>query len=161
MVTKTDLMLLLSMMSQQGVKGAREQLDRCISAHGVDYDCLKFINEHRPMEVTMFYEKIRKSYNNKKSKLYINIMRENDENTFEHITTLSAMLTQILLFSKTVNDKKTFLRQTRADEISKVLNTYANELDIIPAIQLVRLIKADIKVLESTVRSERQLQNIE
>lgn len=54
MVTKTDLMLLLSMMSQQNVKGAREQLDRCISAQGVNYDCLKFINEHRPMEVTMF-----------------------------------------------------------------------------------------------------------
>lgn len=155
MVTKTDLMLLLSVMSQQNVEGAKGQLDKCISSKGVDYDCLKFINEHRPMEVTMFYEKLRKSYNSKKSKLYINIMRENDENTFEHITTLSAMLTQILLFSKDVSDKKTFLRQTRADEISKVLNIYANELDIIPAIQLVRLIKADIKVLESTVRGNQ------
>ena len=159
MISKNDCLLMLTKLSDEGIDTS-EQVKNLLKESEPFIETIKYINSQRQLDVTRFYEKLRKSYNNKKSKLYINIMRENDENTFEHITTLSAMLTQILLFSKTVNDKKTFLRQTRADEISKVLNTYANELDIIPAIQLVRLIKADIKVLESTVRSERQLQNI-
>ena len=95
-----------------------------------------------------FYEKIRKSYNAKKSPLYINIVKEVD-NPREVLTTLSAMLNQILLFSNTVEDKQMFLRHSRAQEITKILSNYFQTYDLTNCIRLMRIIKADLKALES------------
>ena len=58
------------------------------------------------------------------------------------------MLTQILIFSKSVEDRPMFLRHARADEISYVLTKYFKDYDITSALKLLKLIKADIKVLE-------------
>ena len=55
------------------------------------------------------------------------------------LTTLSAMLTQILIFSKDVDDKPMFLRHARADEISAVLRNYFSSYDITNCIKLLRI----------------------
>ena len=70
------------------------------------------------------------------------------EQPFEVLTTLSSLLTQILLYSKKLEDNRTlFLKHSRAEEISKVLTYYFRTYDITKAIELLKLIKADIKVL--------------
>ena len=70
------------------------------------------------------------------------------EDPNEVLTTLSAMLNQILLFSKKVDDKQMFLKHSRALEIAKVLTLYFQTYDLTNAQQLLRLIKIDIKAFE-------------
>lgn len=68
-------------------------------------EVLKFINNYKPFDLINFYEKLRKSYNNKKSTLYINIMKEvEDPQTV--LTTLNSYSLQALLFSKDLEDKQ-------------------------------------------------------
>ena len=109
---------------------------------------IKFINDNRLLDLMNFYEKIRKSYNQKKSNLYINIVKE-IEDPSEVLTTLSAMLTQVLRYSEEVEDKQMFLRHARASDISKVLSLYFNNWDLTNCLKLLKVIKADIKALES------------
>lgn len=119
----------------------------------VNLDVLEFINNNRQLDVTAFYEKMRKSYNDKHSKLYINIMRPTEEPD-EVLTTLSALLTQILIFANKANDRAMFLRHVRAEEITKVLTKYFNDYDLIACNELLGLFKADIKALETTYRKD-------
>ena len=147
MITKQDCMLLLTEI------GATDKLKELVSMNNPSVEIIKFINDNRELELTRFYEKIRKSYNQKRSKLYINLVKEVDDPT-EVLTTLSALLTQILIFSKSVEDKQMFLRHARADEISAVLKNYFSTYDITNCLKLARIIKADLKVCESFVKSE-------
>ena len=110
-------------------------------------EVIKFINDNRQLDLLDFYEKIRKNYNKKKSNLYINIVKEIEEPN-EVLTTLSAMLTQILLFSKGVSDKQMFLRHARANDICKVLGLYFSNYDLTNSLKLLRVIKADICACE-------------
>ena len=146
MITRADLYLLLGELEDEGVD-TKEQVLKLSRASGVDLDVIKFINSHRELSLTQFYEKIRKSYNNKKSKLYINIVKEK-EDLSSVITTLSALLTQITLFSNGLEDKEMFFKHARCDEISKAIYTYFTTYNLIPCIKLIKLIKADIKALE-------------
>lgn len=148
MITNTDCILLLAELEEQGNSEAGELIERVASKSNVDLSVLKFINKNRPLEVLEFYELLRKNYNKKKSNIYINIVKE-IEKPDEVLTTLSALLTQILLFAKKLDDNKTlFLKHSRANDITKVLNNYFTTYDITKCIELLRLIKADLKALE-------------
>ena len=146
MITRADLYLLLSELQDSGIN-TKEQLIKLSKTDKVDLGVIKFINDNRELSLTKFYQKIRKSYNDKKSKLYINIVKET-ENIQEVITTLSALLTQIVLFSKDLDDKEMFFRHARCDDITKALVKYFSTYDLIPCVQLLKLIKADIKAIE-------------
>ena len=146
MITRADLFLLLSELQDSGIN-TKEQLLKLSKTDKVDLGVVKFINDNRELSLTKFYQKIRKSYNDKKSKLYINIVKETEDLT-DVITTLSALLTQIILFSKGIDDKEMFFRHSRCDDITKALAKYFATYDLIPCIQLLKLIKADIKALE-------------
>lgn len=148
MITNTDCILLLSELEEQGNKEASELLKTVAVNNKVSLDVLKFINQSKPLDVLNFYEHIRKNYNKKKSTIYINIVKE-IEKPDEVLTTLSSLLTQILLYSRKLEDKVTFLKHSRAEEISKVLVYYFKTYDITKAIELLKLIKADLKALES------------
>lgn len=150
MITKNDCLLLLYDIQQDGVD-TTEQTRKLIKEGFPTVDIIEFINNNRELELTAFYKKIKKSYNNKKSKLYINIVRsdEVEESTDKVLTTLSGMLTQILLFANTVEDREMFLRHARCNEITTVLNKYFKDYDITSCMKLLQLIKADIKALES------------
>lgn len=147
MITKRDCILLLSNLKEQGIN-TDKQLEEIICSDVLPLSVLKFINDTRQLDLSKFYEKIRKSYNDKHSVLYKNIVKEIDDPQ-EVLTTLSAMATQILLFSKKLEDKEMFLKHARLDEIYKCLYTYCKTSNIIPCINLLHLIKADIKALES------------
>lgn len=147
MITKQDCIILLTDI------GATDKIKEVIKQENPSIEIIKFINDNRELELTKFYEKIRKSYNNKKSKLYINIVKE-IEDPNEALITLSALLTQIMIFSKTVPDKAMFLRHSRANEIIAVLNKYLTTYDITASLKLIRIIKTDIKCCESFSKND-------
>ena len=146
MITKTDILLLLTDLQDKSNLDVSKQISKTLST-GVDPEIIGFINKNRQMDLYRFYEKIRKSYNDKHSPIYINIVKE-ITNIEDVLITLSALETQILIFAKNVENKEMFLRHSRALEISKVLAIYFNTLDATPCIKLLRLIKADIKCLQ-------------
>lgn len=147
MISKNDCILLLTELSDDGVDTS-QMMKELIRAKEPPIDVIKFINSNRQLDLTRFYRKIRKSYNQKHSNLYINIVKEID-NVNEVLTTLSALETQILLFARDVDDRQMFLRHARASEISKVLTNYFQTYDLTNCLRLMQIIKADIKALES------------
>ena len=146
MISKNDCILLLTDLQENGIE-IKDQLNNLIKTNDI-IACLDFINKNRQLDLTKFYEGLRKNYNNKKSKLYINIVKEIDGSD-EVLTTLAALQLQILLFSKNVSNRKMFLRHSRFEDISKVLLNYYNTYDLTICIKLLRLIKADLKACES------------
>ena len=152
MITKQDVLLLLTELQESGVDCSVE-IKKSIISKDIDLEVLKFINDHRQLDLTNFYKKIRKSYNDKRSKLYINIVKEEEE-TSKVLSTLSALLTQIILYSKEVNNMVMFYNHSRAEEITKVLNNYFKNFDLTNCLKLMKIIKADIKVCESFYREE-------
>ena len=146
MITKNDCILLLTELEEKGVN-TKDALREAIS-QGATLSVIKFINDNRQLDLTTFYEKIRKNYNKKKSSLYINIVKE-IETPNEVLTTLSALLTQILLFARDVENREMFLKHARALEITKILTDYFQTYSLTNCIKLLKVIKADIKALES------------
>ena len=153
MITKNDCLLLLSNLENNNLvdKNKLEAVTlRTASSTDIQIDTLKFINQYKPLDIVNFYNQLRRNYNNKKSKLYINIVKEIEDPT-KVLTTLSSLLTQILLYSNNIENKNMFLEHSRAKDITICLNKYFNDYDITKCIQLLRLLKADIKALESIV----------
>ena len=150
MLQSNDLILILTNMASQGVEGASTQIKNCIGKPlSQSIDTLKFINDHRQLDVTRFYERIRKNHNEKKSNLYKNIVRE-DLSAEEVITTLHAFALQVSLFAKHVEekDKTLFYKHVRAEEVARVLDKFYTDFDLTSSLKLLRLIKADLLVFE-------------
>lgn len=149
MLQNTDLIILLSDLDANNIKGAKELIPSLIGKTSISLEALKFINDNRPLDVAKFYERIRKNYNDKRSNLYKNIVRE-VEDSQDVLTTLHALSLQIILYSKHVDSKNTsmFFKHTRAEEITRVLNNYYKTYDIISARKLLKLIKADLCAFE-------------
>lgn len=148
MLTKSDCLMLLSELSDEGID-TKEVTSQLVRSHNIDVDVLKFINEHRTLEILSFYDRLRVNYNNKKSKLYKSIVQMDEKLPKDTVVTLSSLLTQILLYSNTVTNRESFLKHSRADEISKVLLNYFKTYDLTLCVSLLTLIRADLKVLEA------------
>ena len=146
-ISKKDCLILLSELQEEGVNCNLILKD--LVSKGVTPDILKFINDNRPLEVTNFYEKLRKSYNHKKSKLYINIVKNEFKDPKDILTTLASLNLQILLFTKQLDDSTIFLKHCRFEEINMCLYNYSKTYDLIPCQKLLNMIKSDLKVLES------------
>ena len=148
MLTKNDCLMLLSELSDNGVD-TKEMTRKLLQTTAIDYEVLKFINGYKAFDVLNFYEKLRASYNNKKSKLSKSIVTIDEKEPKDVVVTLSSLLTQIMLFSNTVENKQQFLKHVRADEVSKVLANYCKTYDLTLCVAILTLIKADLKVFES------------
>lgn len=148
MITKRDCILLLSELDGKGVY-VKHMLQKAMKSQEADIEVLKFINSNRQIDATAFYEKIRKSYNHKKSMLYKNIVTCDEVDCTENaLTTLAALNLQILLFANTVENYQMFLRSIRFEEINQALLNYSKTFDIVPCIQVLQIIKSDLKVFE-------------
>ena len=148
MITKRDCILLLTTMKNEHVN-VDAMMQKTITSRDIDIDVIKFINNYRPLDANKFYEKLRKSYNNKKSNLYKNIVTCDEQDcTSTVLTTLAALSLQILLYSNDVSDKTMFLSHMRFEEIQEVLLNYARTFELIPCIQVLQVIKADLKAFE-------------
>lgn len=150
MLTKQDLLLLLTDIEDSGIN-VDNQITRLLRSETITYDTLKFINDNRQFDVSVFYELLRKNYNHKKSTLYINLVKEDLDNPTEALITLSALNLQIILFAKKLSDSKMFLKHSRAEEITRVLNNYYKTYDLIPCLKLLKLIKADLVAFEQII----------
>ena len=146
MITKNDCLSLLVKLEDQGVN-IDAQMRKLVVSKEVPLDVLKFISGYRGIEVGNFYEMLRKRHNQKKSPLYTNILKEVSD-IDEVITPLSCFLTQIILYSNKLESKDSFLKEVRAEEVSRVLNTYFKTGDASSCITLLKLIKSDLLVLE-------------
>lgn len=148
MLKKNDLILLLTHLQEKGVD-VSQQLRRVISSQDIPLDVVKFINDNRQLDVTRFYEQLRKSYNEKRSSLYINLVREDLKEPTDALTTLASFNLQVLLFAKHLEHPTMFLSQSRADEVTMVLHNYYKTYDLSPVLTLRTLIKSDLKAFES------------
>lgn len=148
MLTKSDLILILTDMQNKGID-IKNNLMKAVKSDSVSLEVLKFIQENRQLDISAFYTLLRKNYNSKKSPLYKNLVKEEMNEPEDVLTTLAALNLQILLYAKKLDDNKLFLKHSRAEEITFVLNNYYKNYDLIPCLKLLRLIKADLKAFES------------
>ncbi len=147
LITRNDCILLLTDLEQIGVDSS-EYIEKQLNSEHVEPDCVEFINKHRPLDISMFYENLRRNYNQKKSKLYKEIVQVDEKEPKDIIVTLSALLTQIFIYSKKVDDKNMFLCHARTDEILKCLLNYSKTGDFITCQQFLSLVRSDLKALE-------------
>ena len=148
MITRRDCLLLLAELQQKGID-TLSMSQKALKSSNIDLEVIKFINDNRRFEANEFYEKLRKSYNNKKSMLYKNIVTCDEVDcTDTVVTTLGALNLQILLFLNKVDDAKMLLRHLRYEEITQALLNYAQTFDLVPCIKVLQIIKADLKAFE-------------
>lgn len=147
MITKNDCLTILVSLEDKGID-IDKPMKKLVTSKEIPLEVLKFILNNKGIEVANFYEMLRKKYNQKKSPLYLNIVKEITD-TDEIITTLSCLLVQITLYSRRLtNNRKIFERETRAEEITRVLNAYYNTGDLTQCLALLKLLKTDLLVLE-------------
>lgn len=146
MISKTDCLNLLFDLQDSGVDCTSE-IKHLISLSSPDIEIIKFINSKRELNLRKFYEKLRKSYNDKHSKLYINIVKEDELEPKELVCCLGAFLQQALIFNKSIDDTS-FLSHSRMEDVLECLTHYYKTADIIPCQKLIKIIKADLKALE-------------
>lgn len=147
MITKNDCLTLLVALEDRGID-INKPMKKLITSREIPMDVLKFILDNRGIEVANFYEMLRKKHNQKKSPLYHNIVKEIVD-TDEVITTLACLLVQISLYSnKLTSGREIFQREVRAEEITRVLNNYYNTGEFDQCLALIKLLKADLVVLE-------------
>lgn len=153
MITKNDCLLLLSELQDKGLE-TKPYVIKVLKDNNVNLEVLKFINDNRKLELTEFYNFLRNRYNEKKSKLYKEIVQIDEKQPKDIVVTLSSLLTQILLYSNKVENKQLFLRHSRADEISKVLVKYFQDYDVQLCVSMMNLLKADLKACEYISKNE-------
>ena len=79
MITKNDCLSLLVRLEDSGVENTNAYMRKLLVSREVPLEVLKFISDNRGLEISKFYEMIRKNHNKKKSPLYTNIVREQGE----------------------------------------------------------------------------------
>lgn len=148
MITRRDCILLLSELEARGVN-TKAMLQKTLHSNDVNFEVIEFINKYRQLDANAFYEKIRKSYNHKRSDLYKNIVTCDEQDCSDTVlTTLAALSLQILLFVKNADNSKMFLNHVRFGDIQKAMLNYSQTFDLIPCIQVLQIVKADLKAFE-------------
>ena len=148
MITRRDCLLLLSELEAKGID-TTDMTKLALRTSDININVIKFINSHRQLDANAFYEKILKSYNQKKSALYKNIVTCDEADCSDSVlTTLAALNLQILLFSDKVSDMRMFLSHTRFEEINQAILNYSKTFDLVPCIKVLQIIKADLKAFE-------------
>ena len=155
MITKADCLSILVKLEDKGLD-INPYMKKLAISKEIPLDVLRFISDNRGIEVSEFYEMLRKSHNQKKSPLYTNILKE--VNTPKDIVLiLSCLLTQVILYGSKLENAESFLKEVRAEEITRALNTYFKESSIETGATLLKLIKSDLMVLEY-IRGRRELE---
>lgn len=145
-ITKDDCLKLLFDLREQGVECDKE-IKHLLVLSDPDVETISFINSRQELNLRKFYEKLRRSYNDKKSKLYKNIVDINTLEPKEVPICLASLQLQILLFNKNLDDPS-FLTQARFKSITQCLNNFYLTGDLIPCQKLLNLFRVDLKFLE-------------
>lgn len=149
MLTKSDCLSILVKMNDSGINSDKYIRELAVS-QTIPTDVLEFIARNKGLEAVNFYEMLRKKHNQNKSPIYTNILKGDDAKQ-DKITTLVCLLTQIVLYSnklEALSAKDQFLKEVRAEEITRVLNDYFSSGNVSGINTLLDLIKIDLLVLE-------------
>lgn len=146
MITKNDCMSILIRLEDKGVN-IDSYMAKLAMSKEVPLDVLKFIASNQGLEAVNFYEMLRINHNKNKSPLYTNLLKEQSDIS-EAVVTLSCLLTQIALYSKKLENKDAFLKEIRAEEITRVLNNYYKDSSNLDCLVLLKLIRTDVVVLD-------------
>ena len=147
MLTKSDCMSILVKLEDKGIN-IDAQMKKLILAKDLPVETLKFIAQNQGIEAVNFYEMLRRQYNKKKSKLYVNILKDS-KSPEDIITTLTCLMQQIVLYNnKLESNQDAFIKEVRAGEIAEALMEYFKNTSIDKAAALLQLIKTDLLVLE-------------
>lgn len=146
MITKNDCMTLLVKLEDDGLN-VNTYLKQLMSSKEIPIEVLKFIAKNRGIEVANFYEMLRRRHNQKKSVLYTNIVKDQD-NISDILITLSSLLTQIALYAGKLENPAEFYKEVRVKEITKCLATYYETGDDSIILKLIQVIKNDLLVME-------------
>jgi hypothetical protein len=157
MITKNDCLSLLVKLEDAGVANIDAYMRKLLVSREVPLEVVKFISDNRGLEVSKFYEVVRQNHNKRKSPLYTNIVREQTD-IKDIVLTLSCLLTQIFLYGNKLEQPELFFKEARAEEITKVLNEYFKTGLIENCSTLLKIIRADLLVLEY-VAGRRDLLN--
>lgn len=147
MITKNDCLSILVKLNDAGVTNVDSYMRKLLSSREIPIEVLKFISKNRGLEISNFYEMLRKNHNKKKSPLYTNILKEQTTQK-DIITTLSCLLTQIILYGNKLDRPELFFKEARAGEITTILSNYFKTGLYEDCIALLKLIKSDLLVLE-------------
>ena len=79
MITKNDCLSILVRLEDTGVANIDTYMRKLLVSREIPLEVLKFISDNSGLEISNFYEMIRKNHNKKKSPLYTNIVREQSE----------------------------------------------------------------------------------
>ena len=146
LLTKTECMSILVRLENKGIN-IDDYVKKLMFSKEVPLEVLQFMSKNQGIEITNFYEMLRKNHNKKKSPLYTNILKE-ETSPKDIILTLSCLLTQIILYSNKLSNPELFLRDARIEEVTRVLHKYFDTGKIEDCITLLKLIRSDILVLE-------------
>ena len=151
MLSRQECYKLLMELKQKGVENTDKYFLQLTRSTDVPLEVIKYINTHRELDETKFYEELRKENNKRKSKLYINIMKEIDEPD-ELLITLSSLITKIFIFSKQLNalEKINFYKNVKLEQLESAIMLYSRTGDVTGCINLLSRIKNDSKILESS-----------
>ena len=124
MYNKQQCYKLLFDMRNQGIN-VMQQLTELSNSVNVPDNVIKFINEHRSLDITRFYEELRKENNKKGSKLYKEIVDE-AKDPIKRIKAISSYITKGIIAAEKfeIVDKPSFYKAIRLDECVKALNEY-------------------------------------
>lgn len=151
-ISKIDCLALLDDLEENGIDTST-MVRKLVKLSEPNIEILKFINDNRQLDLAAFYEKLRKSYNAKRSTLYINLMKDPDVNNINKVlATLNSYALQVTLFASGVENKQIFFRFARLQEVYQCLYYYTKTYDLTNCLRLLSLIRADIKVLETCYR---------
>lgn len=153
MISKTDCLLALTKLQAQGVDVSKQLTDWSTNYSANAISIYKFINNQRQLDVVKFYEHIRNSYNNHRSKLYYHIVACDKLEPTQVLSTLASLQLQLTLFAeREVEDKASFYQSSSLAEIAETLSNYYKNFDINKCQELLTRFRADIKLLEQTYR---------
>lgn len=150
MLSKLDVYQILFEMKAQNIQGAEENIKLISKSVEVPLDVIRYINDNRSLQITEFYEDLRRKSNTKASKLYKNLMKE-DKQPQEVLKTASSYVTQVLIRAEQLDlqERTIFYDNSRVKQISEGIHNYFNNGEIRSLLDVLTTVRKDIKILEN------------
>lgn len=144
MISKSDCLSILA-----GIDDAQanKYIKQVVIEKNIPLEVLKFILNKKGIDLANFYEHLRQNHNKKKSPLYLNIVKDPTDWAEIRIT-LSCFVTQALLFSNKLENADKFAKEARLQEVTRALSTYFEKGDMSECLTVIKLLKADLCVME-------------
>lgn len=148
MLTSQDLIYFLT---KCNTKEADVIIRKLLTSSAFKGEAISYLNSTRSIDIVNFYEHLRKSYNEKRSSLYINLMKE-DLPLEDQVITLASYILQANIYLKKAINRPLFIRESEVNNSALALQKYYSQEDLLEVRNQLNKIKEDIKLYESFYR---------